>query len=110
MAITDNAGGLVHLGPLTLGQAIQNEGGDVLVHLACLDRKPDGPAVDRLRSRQPLPGPIREVKLAAGVGFIHRSRATFARCRLDRALTGQIQSVTQSVTGPENGVASSGTE
>ena len=29
---------------------------------------------------------------------------------LDQALTGQIQSVTQSVTGPQNGVVWSGTE
>ncbi len=38
LTVTDNAGGFVRLGPLTLGQAIQNEGGEVVVHLACRDR------------------------------------------------------------------------
>lgn len=38
LTITDNAGGFVRLGPLTLGQAIQDMGGEVVVHLACRDR------------------------------------------------------------------------
>ena len=38
LTVTDNAGGFVRLGPLTLGQAIQNMGGEVVVHLACRDR------------------------------------------------------------------------
>jgi methylenetetrahydrofolate reductase (NADPH) len=38
LTVTDNAGGFVRLGPLTLGQAIQQEGGEVVVHLACRDR------------------------------------------------------------------------
>ena len=38
LTITDNAGGFVRLGPLTLGQAIQQMGGQVVVHLACRDR------------------------------------------------------------------------
>jgi methylenetetrahydrofolate reductase (NADPH) len=38
LTVTDNAGGFVRLGPLTLGQAIQQMGGEVVVHLACRDR------------------------------------------------------------------------
>jgi methylenetetrahydrofolate reductase (NADPH) len=38
LTITDNAGGFVRLGPLTLGQAIAHMGGEVVVHLACRDR------------------------------------------------------------------------
>ncbi len=38
ITITDNAGGFVRLGPLTLGRAIQDMGGEVVVHLACCDR------------------------------------------------------------------------
>jgi methylenetetrahydrofolate reductase (NADPH) len=38
LTITDNAGGFVRLGPLTLGRAIQEMGGEVVVHLACRDR------------------------------------------------------------------------
>ena len=38
LTVTDNAGGFVRLGPLTLGQAIQNMGGECVVHLACRDR------------------------------------------------------------------------
>jgi len=38
LTVTDNAGGFVRLGPLTLGQAIQGMGGECVVHLACRDR------------------------------------------------------------------------
>jgi methylenetetrahydrofolate reductase (NADPH) len=38
VTITDNAGGHVRLGPLTLGRAIQDMGGSVVVHLSCRDR------------------------------------------------------------------------
>ena len=38
LTITDNAGGFVRLGPLTLGRAIHEMGGEVVVHLACRDR------------------------------------------------------------------------
>jgi methylenetetrahydrofolate reductase (NADPH) len=38
LTITDNAGGFVRLGPLTLGRAILGMGGQVVVHLACRDR------------------------------------------------------------------------
>lgn len=38
ITITDNAGGHVRLGPLTLGRAILEMGGDVVVHLSCRDR------------------------------------------------------------------------
>jgi methylenetetrahydrofolate reductase (NADPH) len=38
LTITDNAGGYVRLGPLTLGRAIIAMGGQVVVHLACRDR------------------------------------------------------------------------
>jgi len=38
LTITDNAGGFVRLGPLTLGRAILDMGGEVVVHLACRDR------------------------------------------------------------------------
>ena len=38
LTITDNAGGFVRLGPLTLGRAIHEMGGQVVVHLACRDR------------------------------------------------------------------------
>jgi len=38
ITITDNAGGFVRLGPLTLGRALQEMGGEVVVHLACRDR------------------------------------------------------------------------
>ena len=38
LTITDNAGGFVRLGPLTLGRAIHELGGEVVVHLACRDR------------------------------------------------------------------------
>ena len=38
LTITDNAGGFVRLGPLTLGGAIQDMGGQVVVHMACRDR------------------------------------------------------------------------
>ncbi len=38
LTVTDNAGGFVRLGPLTLGQAIQQMGGECVVHLACRDR------------------------------------------------------------------------
>ena len=38
VSITDNAGGHVRLGPLTLGRAIRETGSDVVVHLACRDR------------------------------------------------------------------------
>ncbi len=38
LTVTDNAGGFVRLGPLTLGQSIQHDGGEVVVHLACRDR------------------------------------------------------------------------
>lgn len=38
LTVTDNAGGFVRLGPLTLGQAIAHMGGEVVVHLACRDR------------------------------------------------------------------------
>jgi len=38
LTITDNAGGHVRLGPLTLGKAIHDMGGEAIVHLACRDR------------------------------------------------------------------------
>ena len=38
ITITDNAGGHVRLDPLTLGRAIRDLGGEVLVHLSCRDR------------------------------------------------------------------------
>jgi methylenetetrahydrofolate reductase (NADPH) len=38
ITITDNAGGHVRLGPLTLGHAIHDMGGEVLVHVACRER------------------------------------------------------------------------
>ena len=38
ITITDNAGGHVRLGPLTLGRAILDMGGEVMVHLSCRDR------------------------------------------------------------------------
>ena len=38
LTITDNAGDFVRLGPLTLGRAIAEMGGEVVVHLACRDR------------------------------------------------------------------------
>ena len=38
VTITDNAGGHVRLGPLTLGRAITEMGSDVVVHLSCRDR------------------------------------------------------------------------
>jgi methylenetetrahydrofolate reductase (NADPH) len=38
VTITDNAGGHVRLGPLTLGRAIRDMGGEVVVHLSCRDR------------------------------------------------------------------------
>jgi methylenetetrahydrofolate reductase (NADPH) len=38
VTITDNAGGHVRLGPLTLGRAVRDEGADVVVHLSCRDR------------------------------------------------------------------------
>ncbi len=38
LTITDNAGGYVRLGPLTLGKDIQDMGGEVVVHVACSDR------------------------------------------------------------------------
>ena len=38
VTITDNAGGHVRLGPLTLGRAIQEMGSHVVVHLSCRDR------------------------------------------------------------------------
>src|SRR5688572_7166297 len=38
VTITDNAGGHVRLGPLTLGRTIREMGGDVVVHLSCRDR------------------------------------------------------------------------
>ncbi|MFV2065156.1 MAG: methylenetetrahydrofolate reductase, partial [Chloroflexota bacterium] len=38
ITITDNAGGHVRLGPLTLGRAIRDMGSDVVVHLSCRDR------------------------------------------------------------------------
>jgi methylenetetrahydrofolate reductase (NADPH) len=38
ITITDNAGGHVRLGPLTLGHAIHDLGGEVLVHVACRER------------------------------------------------------------------------
>jgi methylenetetrahydrofolate reductase (NADPH) len=38
LTITDNAGGFVRLDPLTLGRAIHELGGRVVVHLACRDR------------------------------------------------------------------------
>lgn len=38
LTVTDNAGGFVRLGPVTLGQAIQGMGGECVVHLACRDR------------------------------------------------------------------------
>jgi methylenetetrahydrofolate reductase (NADPH) len=38
LTITDNAGGFVRLSPLTLGRAISDMGGQVVVHLACRDR------------------------------------------------------------------------
>ena len=38
MTITDNAGGHVRLGPQTLGRAIRDMGGQVVVHLSCRDR------------------------------------------------------------------------
>lgn len=38
ITITDNAGGHIRLGPLTLGRAIRDMGGDVVVHLSCRDR------------------------------------------------------------------------
>jgi methylenetetrahydrofolate reductase (NADPH) len=42
LTITDNAGGVVRLGPLTLGRAIHDMGGQVVVHLACRDRSRAG--------------------------------------------------------------------
>jgi methylenetetrahydrofolate reductase (NADPH) len=38
LTITDNAGGFVRLGPLTLGKALRDLGSEVVVHLACRDR------------------------------------------------------------------------
>jgi methylenetetrahydrofolate reductase (NADPH) len=38
LTVTDNAGGFVRLGPLTLGHAIQEMGGECVVHVACRDR------------------------------------------------------------------------
>ena len=38
ITITDNAGGHVRLGPLTLGRAITEMGSDIVVHLSCRDR------------------------------------------------------------------------
>ena len=38
LTITDNAGGHVRLGPLTLGRALRDAGGEVVVHLSCRDR------------------------------------------------------------------------
>ena len=38
LTVTDNAGGFVRLGPLTLGHAIQEMGGECVVHIACRDR------------------------------------------------------------------------
>jgi methylenetetrahydrofolate reductase (NADPH) len=38
ITVTDNAGGHVRLGPLTLGHAIRDMGGEVLVHVACRER------------------------------------------------------------------------
>jgi methylenetetrahydrofolate reductase (NADPH) len=38
VTITDNAGGHIRLGPLTLGRAILEAGSDVVVHVACRDR------------------------------------------------------------------------
>jgi methylenetetrahydrofolate reductase (NADPH) len=38
ITITDNAGGHVRLGPLTVGRAITDLGSDVVVHLSCRDR------------------------------------------------------------------------
>ena len=38
ITITDNAGGHVRLGPLTLGHAIHDMNGEVLVHVACRER------------------------------------------------------------------------
>ncbi|MFV2063149.1 MAG: methylenetetrahydrofolate reductase C-terminal domain-containing protein [Chloroflexota bacterium] len=38
ITITDNAGGHIRLGPLTLGRAIRDLGSDVVVHLSCRDR------------------------------------------------------------------------
>ncbi|MGD8486592.1 MAG: methylenetetrahydrofolate reductase C-terminal domain-containing protein [Chloroflexota bacterium] len=38
LTITDNAGGHVRLGPLTLGKAIHDMGGEAVVHIACRDR------------------------------------------------------------------------
>ncbi|MEX1294934.1 MAG: methylenetetrahydrofolate reductase C-terminal domain-containing protein [Candidatus Limnocylindrales bacterium] len=38
LTVTDNAGGYVRLGPLTLGSAIEEMGGECVVHIACRDR------------------------------------------------------------------------
>lgn len=38
ITITDNAGGHVRLGPLTLGRVITEMGSDIVVHLSCRDR------------------------------------------------------------------------
>jgi len=38
LTVTDNAGGFVRLGPLTLGHAIEEMGAECVVHLACRDR------------------------------------------------------------------------
>lgn len=38
LTITDNAGGHVRLGPITLGKAIHDMGGEAIVHIACRDR------------------------------------------------------------------------
>ena len=38
ITITDNAGGHVRLGPLTLGRALQEMGSEIVVHLSCRDR------------------------------------------------------------------------